>query len=103
MADTVPDAGMLDKEAERRKKMVDIFHQDLEVPEEAKEQLLQFLQEHHVSFALEEHERGDTDLIQLEIDTGDATPRKQRTRTIRRGQISIATSSRSSYLKAGSL
>ena len=32
---------------------------------------------HHAAFALEENERGDTDLVQLTIDTGDEIPKKQ--------------------------
>lgn len=38
------------------------------------EKLLSFLQDHHAAFALEEHERGETDLLEMDIDTGDAEP-----------------------------
>ena len=38
--------------------------------------LLHFLTEHHNVFALEEHERGETNLVKMEIDTGDAHPRR---------------------------
>ena len=48
---------------------------DLPTPE--KKLLCQFLTENHLAFSLEKGERGETDLIQMEIDTGDATPRKQ--------------------------
>ena len=36
----------------------------------------------HQAFSLEEGERGETALVQLEIDTGDAAPRQQRPRRI---------------------
>ena len=41
-----------------------------------RQQLLNFLQDHHATFALEEHERGETDLMEMNIDTGDAEPRR---------------------------
>lgn len=41
------------------------------------EQLYGFLTDHHQAFCLDELERGETDLIQLHIDTGDASARKQ--------------------------
>ena len=40
------------------------------------------LSEHHEAFSLEENERGETDLVQLEIDTGDAPPQRQSARRI---------------------
>ena len=36
-----------------------------------------FLAEHHQAFSLEPGERGETDLVQMEIDTGSAPPRRQ--------------------------
>ena len=45
-------------------------------PEQAQD-LHEFLGDHHEAFCLEEHERGETDLITMEIDTGDARPQKQ--------------------------
>ena len=40
------------------------------------QELLNFLTEHHNVFALEEYERGETDLVEMEIDTSDAHPRR---------------------------
>ena len=40
------------------------------------QELLDFLTEHHHVFALEEYERGETSLVEMEIDTGDAPPRR---------------------------
>ena len=39
-----------------------------------------FLTGYHRAFSLEEGERGETDLVHMEINTGDAYPRKQRMR-----------------------
>ena len=33
--------------------------------------------EHHTAFAVDEGERGDTDLVQMSIETGEATPKRQ--------------------------
>ena len=48
---------------------------DMLAPAQQKE-LWGFLEKHHAAFALEEHERGETDLVQMTIETGDAEPRK---------------------------
>ena len=40
------------------------------------EKLLSFLQEHHTAFALEEHEWGETDHMEMDVDTGDAEPQR---------------------------
>ena len=45
-------------------------------------QLHQCLEEHHSVFAVEENERGETDLIEMEIFTGDAPPSKQHLRRV---------------------
>ena len=44
---------------------------------EEKEKLEAFLLQHHDAFALDDKECGETDLIQFEINTGDALPKKQ--------------------------
>ena len=55
---------------------------DLELPPAKQETFQSFLAGHHHAFCLEEGERGETDLIRMEIDTGDAHPRKQRVRRL---------------------
>ena len=45
-----------------------------------KECLLRLLQEFHQAFVLDDGERGETDLISMEIDTGNAVPKRQPTR-----------------------
>ena len=42
-----------------------------------RDRLRQLLLSHHEAFAVEEEDRGETDLIQMTIDTGDASPRRQ--------------------------
>ena len=41
-----------------------------------RQELINFLQGHHLTFALQENERGETDLIEFDIETGDAPPRR---------------------------
>ena len=48
-----------------------------DLPDPDKTLLTQFLMDHHNVFAIDESDRGETDLIQLEIDTGEAPPIKQ--------------------------
>ena len=47
------------------------------LPELEKSQLMQLLQSYHEVFSLEEGERGQTDLVEMEIDTGSSRPIKQ--------------------------
>lgn len=44
---------------------------------EQTEKLHQLLEEHHEAFSLEPNERGETDLLTMQIDTGDAAAKKQ--------------------------
>ena len=50
------------------------------IPEQEKRELLELLGEHHTTFSLVEGERGETDLVEMEINTGDARPCRQRLR-----------------------
>ena len=47
-----------------------------------KEELYALLSEYHEVFSLEDNERGETDLVQLTIDTGDAPPQRQSARRV---------------------
>ena len=64
----------------RQRRVLEIFGSDINLPEEQRQSFCERLMNHHQAFSLEEHERGETDLIQLEIETGDAKPIKQRSR-----------------------
>ena len=59
----------------RRKKLLQIL-QEPDLPPEEKKQLMEFLADNHEAFSLE-GERGETDLVEMVIDTGDARPLKQ--------------------------
>ena len=48
-----------------------------DLPKAEKEELLAFLADNHEAFNLEDGERRETDLIQLEIDTGDLSSKRQ--------------------------
>ena len=48
-----------------------------DLPDPDKASLCEFLMDHNDVFALDETDRGETDLIQLEIETGEAPPIKQ--------------------------
>ena len=50
------------------------------VPAQEKEELLELMQQHHTVFSLEDGERGERNLVEMEIDTGDARPCRQRLR-----------------------
>ena len=55
---------------------------ELNLPREEKETFQSFLRQHHHAFTLKDGECGETDLIQMEIDTGNAHPKKQRARRL---------------------
>ena len=53
---------------------------ETDLPEHQRRQLLALLNEYNDTFSLDEGERGETDLIELYIDTADTAPRRQRAR-----------------------
>ena len=59
-----------------------MFVEEPHLPHAEKDALLHFLEGYHHVFSLDDGERGETDLIQMEINTGDAPPRKQPPRRI---------------------
>ena len=48
-----------------------------DIPDSDSEQLRTFLANNHSVFSLDEGEHGETSLVTMDIDTGDASPRKQ--------------------------
>ena len=68
--------------SERQHKVREMFQDNLSLPKLEKEKFCQFLLDHHTVFSLEDNERGETNLVQLEIDTGDAQPRRQHPRRL---------------------
>ena len=63
-------------ESDRKSKLMKMLEKP-DLPQSENKILCDFLAENHLAFSLEKGERGETDLIQMEIDTGDATPRKE--------------------------
>ena len=56
----------------RQQKLVDSLGSLETLTAVQQQKLLDFFKEHHTAFALEEGERGETDLVELHIDTGEA-------------------------------
>ena len=66
----------------RKEKLIETLKTKDTLQPDEKLKLTIMLQEHHQVFALEDGERGETDLIQFSIDTGDACPLRQPARRI---------------------
>ena len=67
----------------RQRKLLTLLDQDLNrLPEKDRKQLVRLLERYHGTFSLMEGERGETDLAQIHIDTGDAPPLRQVIRRI---------------------
>ena len=62
---------------DRQTNLLNLYRDSLDLPEREKEAFCDFLAKNHMAFCLDEGERGETDLVQLHIDTGDAPPKKQ--------------------------
>ena len=63
----------------RKKTLLDILGK-FDLPLEENAQMGELLSDHHDVFALEDKERGETDLVQLEIETGSSPPARQHPR-----------------------
>ena len=63
--------------AVRKQKLLEMVGRPELLNEEQATCLEEFLAEHHQAFSLDPEERGETDLVQIEIDTGDASPKRQ--------------------------
>ena len=64
----------------RKEQLVEIMDLGAEPQSEKLSGLSELLQEYHHAFALEADERGETDLVQFSIDTGEASPMRQPSR-----------------------
>ena len=74
--------GTVSTESWRRDRVCEIFKDNLCLPKSEREQFCKFLMDLHTVFSLEQNEYGETDLVQLEINTGDAQLKKQQTRRL---------------------
>ena len=69
----------------RMKKLLDLLG-DPELEEPEKTRLQELLASNHQAFCIEDGEQGKTELVQMEINTGDSTPIKQ---SVRRMPFSV--------------
>ena len=64
----------------QKEKLRELYKDNIDLPHPVTNSFLQFLSNHHEAFSLEENERGEMNLLEMEIDRGDAPPKKQRPR-----------------------
>ena len=62
--------------AERKKKLLELINRPTLLNKEQSQKLLDFISAHHAAFSLDDLERGETNLIDMEIHTGEETPRR---------------------------
>ena len=61
-------------DAWRKKKLAELIGSTNTLSPTQQQELINFLVEHHAAFVLEDCEQGETDLVELSIDTGDTEP-----------------------------
>ena len=66
----------------RMDKVCEMFYDNLRLTEAERLKFCQFLMDLHEAFNLQEDEQGETELIQMEIDTGNAQPKRQHCRRL---------------------
>ena len=64
----------------RREELQKIYQDSLDLPKAEKDTFCQFLMDHHQAFSIEDGERGETDLVEMEIDMGESSPKSQKPR-----------------------
>ena len=70
---------------ERKAKLIECLREGIasgELTTKEHQQVLCFLENYHDVFSLDKGDRGETDLIEMTIETGDAVPRKQAARMV---------------------
>ena len=73
---TVSQVATLKSSTQRQDLLIQLMGKP-DLPESERKRLVKLLSDHHEVFALEDGERGETDLVEMQIDTGDARPIKQ--------------------------
>ena len=67
----------------RKQRLADLLNeQDMALDESQRKLLVSTLTDMHEAFCLQEGERGDTELVQFHINTGDAEPKRQPPRRV---------------------
>lgn len=80
---TVMDGERQCGQEESRKKLVALLESELaDAPQSERSELTALLQKHHSVFSLDKGERGETTMIEMHINTGDAIPKKQPMRRV---------------------
>ena len=67
------EAGTESIAVKRRRQLSKLFSEGCTLQEKNEKQLLSLLEEYHDVFSLEEAEKGETDWVEMNIDTGDVT------------------------------
>ena len=67
---------LADEVAHRQHQLDEFVRDDVQLPNEERQLLGDLLKQHHEVFCLSDWERGETNLVEMEIHTGDATPLK---------------------------
>ena len=63
-----------------KKKLLGLINRPTLLNEKQIQELLDFISDHHAAFSLDDLERGETNLLDMEIYTGKETPRRATTR-----------------------
>ena len=67
----------------RERELISLLAQELsEIPEQERAQVVTLLRRYHSVFSIKDRERGETDMTEVHIETGDASPRRQPMRRI---------------------
>ena len=74
------DSNYDDAELQEQKRLLDESFGHIDLPSRQKDLMNHLLCDHHDVFVLSDGERGETDLVQMEIETGDARPIRQHPR-----------------------
>ena len=72
----------VDSRKKKLREFLDCGTMTSEISTEECQRVLSFLEQYHDVFSLSESDRGETDLVEMSIETGDAVPRKQAARRL---------------------
>lgn len=61
---------------DRKEKLLSLINRPTQLDEKQTQELLDFISDHHMIFSLDDLERGETNLADMEIHTGDEAPRR---------------------------
>ena len=76
----LPTVRSVESVTDRKKKLLGLIDRPTLLNEKQTQELLDFISDHHAAFSLDDLERGETNLLDMEIYTGEETPRRAATR-----------------------